>query len=139
MSHRLPLRTLLAFLAALSVGTLCSAADPAPVALTIHTDKVANPINPFIYGHFFEHIYNGGDNGLWGEMVWNRSFEYKGDDRGKWEIKDGVIRETAHIDGARIYFGDPSWKDYEFTVKARKISGDEGFLILFRATEEKWF
>ena len=115
------------------------AADPKQATLTIHTDKVANPISPFIYGHFFEHIYNGGDNGLWGEMVWNRSFEYLGDDAGWWKVKDGVITETGMAQGARLPFGDSTWTDYEFSVKARKLSGNEGFLIIIRGSDDSWF
>ena len=30
-----------------------------------------------------------------------------------------------------IVFGDPSWKDYELKLEARKTGGTEGFLVLF--------
>ena len=32
--------------------------------------------------------------------------------------------------------GDKSWKDYTFSLKARKLGGAEGFLILFRVNNE---
>jgi alpha-N-arabinofuranosidase len=92
-----------------------------------------------IYGHFFEHIYNGGDNGLWGEMVWNRSFEYQTNNTGKWALNNGTLAQTALTDGPFTTFGDPRWSDYEFSLEARKIAGNEGFLILLRATDDAHF
>jgi alpha-N-arabinofuranosidase len=109
------------------------------VRLAVHADKVVNRIDPMVYGHFFEHIYNGGDNGIWGEMVWNRSFEYTEDSAGKWAVKDGLISETALTDGAKLVFGDPSWKDYEFTFEAKKTAGNEGFLALVRVNDAQFF
>jgi alpha-L-arabinofuranosidase len=32
---------------------------------------------------------------------------------------------------ASSYFGDENWSDYTFTLKARKLGGGEGFLIMF--------
>jgi alpha-N-arabinofuranosidase len=132
---RLPTIAPLALLAALATAPIPASA----LDLTVHTDKVLNPINPFIYGHFFEHIYNGGDNGLWGEMVWNRSFEYLGDDAGKWSIdKEGVVTESAITEGAKLLLGKPEWADYDFTVQARKLRGAEGFLLIARAQGGHW-
>lgn len=129
-------RAMSALLAGLAVFMpVVAGARGEDVAVAVHADKTANAINPFIYGHFFEHIYNGGDNGIWGEMVWNRSFEYIADDLGHWEVKDGVITETEQAQGARMFFGDPAWKDYEFTLQARKLRGAEGFLVLVRGNE----
>jgi alpha-N-arabinofuranosidase len=122
--------------ALLSLAAASATALAEPVALRVHTDRVTNSISPLVYGHFFEHIYNGGDNGLWGEMVWNRSFEYVGNDTGKWSLNNGVLAQTAMADGPRTTFGDERWHDYEFTIEARKVSGNEGFLILVRATDE---
>ena len=39
----------------------------------------------------------------------------------------------------RLLFGDPQWTDYEFTVEARKTGGDEGFLVLVRALNNREF
>ena len=49
---------------------------------------------------------------------------------GKWEYNGGLLRQTAMEDGARSFFASPTSTNYTFKVKARKISGDEGFLIL---------
>lgn len=50
---------------------------------------------------------------------------------GNWEVKDGALRQTAQTQFVRALAGDPKWGDYNVEVKARKIAGDEGFLILF--------
>ncbi|HTQ52583.1 MAG TPA: alpha-L-arabinofuranosidase C-terminal domain-containing protein [Candidatus Acidoferrales bacterium] len=48
-----------------------------------------------------------------------------------WKTQDGALRQTAERQFIRALAGDKSWKDYTLTLKARKISGAEGFLILF--------
>ena len=50
---------------------------------------------------------------------------------GNWRFVDGVLRQTSNATDCRYVFGDSAWDDYTFQVKARKISGQEGFLILF--------
>ena len=45
------------------------------VSYTLNPDRVLNRIDEKVYGHFFEHIYHSANGGLWGELVWNRSFE----------------------------------------------------------------
>lgn len=51
--------------------------------------------------------------------------------RGNWEVVDGALRQTSNVEDARALVGDPSWSDYTLTLKARKLGGNEGFLILF--------
>ena len=51
--------------------------------------------------------------------------------RGKWEVVNGALRQTSSEEDARALFGDPAWGDYTLTLKARKLGGNEGFLILF--------
>jgi alpha-L-arabinofuranosidase len=50
----------------------------------------------------------------------------------KWQAQDGALRQTAEREFIRALAGDKTWTDYTLTLKARKISGAEGFLILFR-------
>jgi hypothetical protein len=50
---------------------------------------------------------------------------------GKWEVVDGVLRQTGTENSTRALVGDVNWSDYTFTLKARKLSGKEGFLIRF--------
>ena len=44
--------------------------------IKLNTHKKLNKISPLLYGIFFEDINYGGDGGLYGELVANRSFEY---------------------------------------------------------------
>jgi alpha-L-arabinofuranosidase len=53
-------------------------------------------------------------------------------DGAEWKAQDGALRQTAEKEFIRALAGDKSWTDYTLTLKARKISGAEGFLILFR-------
>jgi alpha-L-arabinofuranosidase len=55
---------------------------------------------------------------------------------GEWKVQDGAFRQVSDRENIRAIAGDKSWTDYTLTLKARKISGDEGFLILFRLNDE---
>ena len=50
----------------------------------------------------------------------------------EWKVQDGALRQTAEKEFIRAIAGKREWVDYTLTLKARKISGAEGFLILFR-------
>jgi alpha-L-arabinofuranosidase len=50
---------------------------------------------------------------------------------GDWKTVDGVLRQSAIAENVRAVAGDPLWTDYDLTLKARKLSGQEGFLVLF--------
>jgi alpha-L-arabinofuranosidase len=52
-------------------------------------------------------------------------------------VKDGALQETAEKEFVRAIAGDKSWTNYTFTLKARKISGREGFLILFHIANDE--
>lgn len=43
------------------------------------------------------------------------------------------------IMGSASYIGDTSWSNYTYTVKAKKLSGSEGFLIPFAVKDQKSF
>lgn len=43
------------------------------------------------------------------------------------------------IMGSASYVGDTNWSNYTYTVKAKKLSGDEGFLIPFAVKDQKNF
>lgn len=61
---------------------------------------------------------------------------------GTWKAKDGVLRQTGGGEGVRALAGDATWNDYTLTLKARKLGGAEGFLILFQnanADEKHWW
>ena len=56
---------------------------------------------------------------------------------GEWKVKDGALQETAEKEFVRALAGDKSWTDYTLELKARKLSGREGFLILFHAADDE--
>jgi alpha-L-arabinofuranosidase len=58
-------------------------------------------------------------------------------ERAAWSVKDGALRQTAEREFIRALAGDKSWKDYTLELKARKISGREGFLVLFHITDDE--
>lgn len=49
--------------------------------------------------------------------------------RGTWSAVDGAYRQSGEV-VAFSYAGDTSWTDVTISLKARKISGAEGFLVL---------
>lgn len=53
-----------------------------------------------------------------------------GDDA-DWKTQDGALRQSAEKEFIRALAGKRDWTDYTITLKARKISGAEGFLVLF--------
>jgi alpha-L-arabinofuranosidase len=56
---------------------------------------------------------------------------------GDWQTADGALRQSAKGTDLRAYAGQKEWKDYTLTLKARKLGGAEGFLIIFAAPNEK--
>ena len=62
--------------------------------------------------------------------------------RGDWDITPNLIRQMSTATDTALLFGDASWLDYDFFVDARKVSGNEGFLIYFAtadmATPSRW-
>jgi alpha-L-arabinofuranosidase len=61
---------------------------------------------------------------------------------GHWAMKDGALQQTSLADNVRAIIGDRSWTDTTLTLKARKLAGAEGFLILFGVKnddEKSWW
>jgi alpha-N-arabinofuranosidase len=106
--------------------------------IKISSLKESGAISDLIYGHFYEHIYHSANGGLWGDLVWNRSFE-EFLHRPEWSVQGNILSQKALLSDVKLIFGDPAWTEYEFSLEARKDSGYEGFLILFRATDEDNF
>jgi alpha-N-arabinofuranosidase len=111
----------------------------AAVELSVSRDVVVNRIDEKVYGHFLEHIYHSVNGGLWGEMIWDRSFEGGAVAGSRWSIENDCLVQDGLAENVRLVFGDPNWTDYEFSLEAQKTGGQEGFLILFRAASEKEF
>ena len=52
-------------------------------------------------------------------------------DGAHWEVRDGALRQAAEKEFIRAIAGKREWTDYTLTLKARKNSGSEGFMVLF--------
>ena len=125
---------LLAFAAVAALWTAASAQTV--VEATVNPDKALSRIDNKVYGHFLEHIYNSCNGGLWGELVWNRSFE--SGIGSNWQYANGTIAFES-IGNPRAILGSPDWTDYELTCDAKKIGGEEGFMIMYRVTDKNYF
>ncbi len=117
----------------LCCGRAAMAAD-AEVNVTVHGDRLVNRVDERIYGQFFEHIYHSANGGLWGDAVWNRSFETLSAAQTAWKADGEELAQLAGGTPARLTFGQDDWSDYEFSLEAMKTGGAEGFLILCRAS-----
>jgi alpha-L-arabinofuranosidase len=49
---------------------------------------------------------------------------------GRWAVQEGAFRQSQQTRASR-FNGNEEWSDYTLTLKARKLSGGEGFLIMF--------
>jgi alpha-L-arabinofuranosidase len=56
---------------------------------------------------------------------------------GEWKVADGALQQSAQKEFVRALAGDRSWTDYTYEVKARKLAGAEGFLILFHINDDE--
>lgn len=93
------------------------------VELTIHPSVIEKRIDNKIYGVLLEHLYHSVSNGLWGETVWNRSFEellaY-----GDWTITgEGLVKVNASNQKQAI-FHLAKGSDYEIEMDVKRIDGD---------------
>src|ERR1039457_6575067 len=87
-------------------------------SLTVNTGNVLHAIDPKIYGQSLE----SANGGLWGEVVWNRSFE-ETLTWGAWKVNGGVLEAAGGNDESRFSFGAETWRDYELTVDVMRPAG----------------
>ena len=107
------------------------------INLTINPQNTLHRIDPKLYSHFLEHIYNSCNGGLWGELIWNRSLE--AGKASEWSFKDGVLIQESTAEDCRFLLGNEESSlltDFDLRVVAKKTSGREGFLILFRCAKD---
>jgi len=64
-----------------------------------------------------------------GETLFAGAWEEQG---GDWSMEGGNYRQNQNRGDATAYAGDPSWSDYTLTLKARKLRGSEGFVVIVR-------
>ncbi|MBQ0020183.1 MAG: carbohydrate binding domain-containing protein [Bacteroidales bacterium] len=76
--------------ACLAAGVSASAQDN---TITVETAKLGAPVQPTMYGIFFEDINYAADGGLYAELVMNRSFEFPNHFAG-WDISGKVTLQN---------------------------------------------
>ena len=145
----------------LSALTCCLMMSAQSHVMDINTKKPGAPIQPTMYGLFFEDINYAADGGLYGELIKNRSFEFP--DRlmgweafGTFEVKaDGPFARCPHYVELRWpghkerrsglsnngFFGIGllQGEDYRFSVWAKAPQGSAKIKVQFidRATMEE--
>jgi len=50
---------------------------------------------------------------------------------GDWQLVNGALRENTEMEYSHAFAGSADWSDYTLSLKARKLHGQEGFLIFF--------
>ena len=129
--------------AALAMSLTATAQDN---VITVNTAKPGAPVQPTMYGIFFEDINFAADGGLYGELVKNRSFEFTPDHLLGWQafgkveiLDDGPFDKNPHYARLRT-MGHGDWwtglvnegffgigverdKEYRFSVYARVPDG----------------
>lgn len=56
---------------------------------------------------------------------------------GQWSVVDGAFRQSASTENVQAVVGDAGWSDYTYTLKARKLGGAEGFLVMFQVRDDQ--
>ena len=70
------------------------------------------------------------------EILFNGNFSkgangWSGETKG-WSVKDGAFQQADAQATSRVFAGNDSWSNYTLSLKARKISGAEGFQVIVR-------
>ena len=123
-------------LVACGLGAVAADAAEANVTLTVQPQKIVGQIDESIYGHFLEHIYHSCNGGLWGDVVWNRSFEEVRSAQDGWRVVAGVLESPQDERETRFTFIESGWRDYEFSADVRRVAGHDAALLLFRNERE---
>ena len=61
---------------------------------------------------------------------------------GNWAVNGGIYQQTTITTDCRSTTGNTNWANYTITLRARKVGGSEGFLILFNWLDDNnwtWF
>jgi alpha-L-arabinofuranosidase len=76
-----------------------------------------------------------------GKVLFTSNFDNTNDWKflggGTWAVKDGALQQTAEKEFVRAIVGDKFWSDCTIELRARKLGGREGFLILFGIKDDE--
>ena len=65
-----------------------------------------------------------------------KDWRFLGD--GEWQVVDGALRQSSSKENVRAVFGNRNWPGgYTYSLKARKLGGKEGFLVLFNVRDDE--
>jgi alpha-L-arabinofuranosidase len=56
---------------------------------------------------------------------------------GKWNVQDQMIKPVVADSETWATTGDPGWTDYTIRLRARKVGGREGFLVVWHAQDSR--
>lgn len=98
------------------------------VVMDIDINKIEGKINPHLYGFLLEHLYHSVSNGIWGENVWNRSFEETLAD-GKWTIDTKGNLTLLGKGTSQSLFHITKGNDYQLSLDVKRIAGDGCIII----------
>ncbi len=134
-------------------NAFCVSAELKEKVISVHTRRVGAPIQPTMWGLFFEDINHGADGGLYAELVKNRSFEFRPNHYTGWDVfgnvellGDGPFERNPHYVRLRGRGHSEKWTglqnegffgiglhenaEYRFSVWARVAEGDAAMLIV---------
>lgn len=103
------------------------------VEVKINPGKVEKRIDRKVYGFLLEHLYHSVSNGIWGENVWNRSFEeLLAYEAGAWQV-DSNGEVTLNVLGRPMAdFRICRGRDNELSLEVKRMEGDGCVLIGMR-------
>ena len=113
------------------VAVFCLAAGLAwaqTASLTVNTGNVLHAVDPKIYGLTLDAV----SGGLWGDVVWNRSFEETLTE-GEWKVNAGVLDAAGGNDLSRFRLGAETWRDYDLSVDVKRPSGNGVLMVTVRS------
>lgn len=99
-----------------------------PVVVQVDATQIENRIDQKVYGILLEHLFHSVSNGLWGEEVWNRSFEellaY-----GNWQVNNKGEVTLDALGQSMADFRICRGRDYEVCMDVMRVEGDGPILI----------
>jgi len=149
------MRTLgvVALLALASAFATGGEAPPAEIAVSVHLDRPVGQSSPLLYGCSLPAPGAPGASRLLPELLRNRSFEeappgkvlrlpgVPGKARG-WQLllcgpERMLVRRHFGKDDPLVLAGRREWRDYRFSLLARKIDGPGGLRVLFELQDSR--
>ena len=100
----------------------------------IDPSKKTHKIDEKVYGQFLEHIYRSCNGGLWGDIIWNRSFEVM-PAGGIWALEDDEIVLRNKSNKVRLDIGDRKWTNYEINLQFQLTSGKSEIQVFYRLAD----